>query len=523
MSYTRAIEAAALAIIGSVAALLFLRPIWDIDIFWHIAAGRWMWVHGTIPDHDIFGLDPERTWISFQWGYQVLAYLVDQAGGLRLLRAVHAAVMGLAFLLLYRTYRRQLGPLKGIALLLLTLMLFQDRINVRPHVFNLLGLAILLPALLGGWRDASRATIVGWALWCGVWANLHAGGCLIMLVVMLAIPVGVAMTPGRPQLRRAVAVWAVCALPCLVSPHFVRGNLHALTLVQTTQGVIGEWSVPLAYLFELDDPGASRIVAGLAPYITLLLLAFLAITRRLRGFRPTRLGLLLAFTGLSLLYVRFVHFCAPAWLILMEPMVTLRKPHRPQWGGLAVVAGCLVAATAWALWSTNIERLFGGLEPAIAAARTDIDERRFPVEAADFLDAMAFEGTIFCHARYGGYLLWRLHPQVRTLIDGRLNVPEATANDIHFVHTQHRTQHTDVDAAHRVAAIFRRYGTDALVVEAPAFAPSTADCSIWLPVYRSGKLEIYLRNDAGNGDNLTRLGLSAGSTLGCSTSEREGH
>lgn len=494
-------------VIAAVAMLMFLRPIWDIDIFWHIAAGRWMVTHGEIATTDIFGLDPERPWITFQWGYQVLAYHLEQLGGWELLRAVHAAAMALAFALLYRTYRRRLQSVPAaIGLLLLTLMLFQDRINVRPHIFNLLGLAIMLPALLGGWRQATRAQLAGWALWFGLWANLHAGGCFIMLVASFAVVGGALFTPERPDLKRAIIFWAACAVPALLSPNFITGNLSALMLVKTTQSTIGEWRAPIAYLPSLPwtwehithYPGPSRIVAGLAPYLTLLTLGGLAAARRLRGRDLSLVAVALAFTGLSLLYVRFVHFCAPVWLIMA------------MWFGVpsmrrSTAIGILTAAM---LWHTNIARLNGNLSNTISAAQTNLETRRFPVAAADFLESIGFRGTVFCHARYGGYLLWRLHPDVRTLIDGRSNVDAQVANDVQFVHKHHRQQLTDPELAASISAIYDLYSTDAIIVETPAFAPWKLNCERWLPVYRTPKLEVYMRNSPENSQNLARAGLN---------------
>lgn len=523
----RALEIAVLTAFGALAMLMFLRPIWDIDIFWHIAAGRWMWEQGaiTVADQDVFGLDPERAWVSFQWGYQVLVSLIEGAagsGGLRALRVLHALVMALAFGLLYRTYRRHLTPnpataFPGLALVLwaFTLLLFQDRINVRPHVFNLLGLSIVLPGLLGGWRHVGRGVWAGWAVTFGLWANLHAGGCFIMLVAWAGIPAAALFEPGRPQWRRALGLWCLCALPALLSPRFVTGNLSALTLVSTTGGTIGEWSAPIAYLFELEDPGLGRLLAGCTPYVTLLTLATLALRGQLRHREPTQLCTALALTALSLVYVRFIHFAGPVWLIFGGWMCA---PMRERADVRIRVAGTALAFLALAamIWNVNVTKLYGGVERAVAAARgPDIDERRFPVAAADFLELTGFEGTVFCHARYGGYLLWRLWPGVRTAIDGRSNVDPTLAEDVLFVHDNRLEQLQDSDAARRIATIYETYHTDAIVLETPVFAPQFADCARWQRVFRTERLEVWFRDHESNAANLAKVGLHPGGRTGC--------
>jgi hypothetical protein len=184
------------------------------------------------------------------------------------------------------------------------------------------------------------------------------------------------------------------------------------------------------------------------------------------------------------------------------PTLRRRVPVRARAATTAAVALALCAL----IWQTNITRLYGGLAPTLRTYVRHIDARRFPVEAADLLKTMGFEGTVFAHARYGGYLLWRLHPNVRTLIDGRLNVPPDVARDVNRVHQVHRKQATVPEAAQFTLDTYNRFATDAIVMETPAFAAPTASCD-WLPVLRTPKLEVYLRNAQTNADNLRRAGF----------------
>ena len=89
------------------ATFLFLRPVWDIDIFWHIAAGRAIAEAGALPGTDIFGYDPARIWVPFQWGYELLMAWMFDRGGWPAVRAFHAVVMLLAFVLIYRAARER--------------------------------------------------------------------------------------------------------------------------------------------------------------------------------------------------------------------------------------------------------------------------------------------------------------------------------------------------------------------------------------------------------------------------------
>jgi len=353
-------------------------------------------------------------------------------------------------------------------------------------------------------------------LWFGLWANMHAGGCFLILIVLASIPVGESAAhffQQRPtSSKRAWVFYLLCVLICAASPNFARGILHAMTLVQATGDTIGEWNAPIAYLTELEDPTISRIIAGLTPYLCALWIAALALGKKFTNKDLGRVAAVLAFSGLSLLYVRFVHFSVPIILILLPWTFNQKsKTHRTK----HIAAGLAFIATIGMLVNTNIYRLFDGFEPAITQAATDLDERRFPIEAVEFLESAGFSGSIFCHARYGGYLRWHLGDKVQTITDGRSNVDAQTAHEILYVHSQHRTQAQNPEIAKKITAIYEKYDLDALVLETPAFTKTSLDCTHWTPVFRTPKLEIFYRNDATNSSNLKAVGRNAGDNTGC--------
>src|SRR5688572_533637 len=143
-------------------ALLFfawtLRPVWDIDIFMHIAIGRELLEHG-IPTTDVLSsATPDAAWTPFQVSYEVLVELLDRALGLWGVNAVHSAIMGIALALASRRFG-QLSAQSGWTLLLTALLLvtFEARVRPRPHVFNLLFEAwFLLPIAAGELRIGAR-------------------------------------------------------------------------------------------------------------------------------------------------------------------------------------------------------------------------------------------------------------------------------------------------------------------------------------------------------------------------------
>ncbi len=47
------------------------------------------------------------------------------------------------------------------------------------------------------------------------------------------------------------------------------------------------------------------------------------------------------------------------------------------------------------------------------------DAKHFPVAAADFIATAKLSGNPYAHDQYGGYLIYRLAPQIKVFVDGR--------------------------------------------------------------------------------------------------------
>ena len=170
-------------------AVACFPPIWNIDLFWHIAAGDWIRLHRTIPNTDIFSaVAPDRAWIPFQWLFEVGVSFLEDAGGLLSVR-----IAGWLLLMMSATvgavYWRRLLPNPWAPLLLTVLLfiLFGDRIRFRPHLFNLFFTMIALPLLLHPEKLSIRVRLLLIAGLVPLWANIHAGGAMIFLV-LLSLP-----------------------------------------------------------------------------------------------------------------------------------------------------------------------------------------------------------------------------------------------------------------------------------------------------------------------------------------------
>ena len=162
---------------------LCVRIVSEPDCWFHMAFGRYVLEHGTLPPGDLFshtGFGNE--WISTGWASSVLLHgLHELVGPQGLVLLVFAVVAG-AFGALYVASVRLFGNRGSVVLLLLPLALGTYlRFSPRPEIFSLL--CITLEVLILVTADSSPAAAAGklprrlWLLapLMAIWANLHGG------------------------------------------------------------------------------------------------------------------------------------------------------------------------------------------------------------------------------------------------------------------------------------------------------------------------------------------------------------
>ena len=362
-----------------------LRPLWDIDLFWHVAVGRHI-LAGAIPRTDIFSaVQPEAPWTTFQWGYELLVAGVDRLAGLRGLQLLHAGVIGLAFGLLAAMLARWRGWLAALAVCGVGLLLFEDRIRERPHVFELLFVVALLPVVLERVR-VHWAVLVGAVL---LWSNLHAVSALWWVALM---GVWTLRQLRGPAFRSRLAVLAGGTVAMLAVPATRRGLSGALLSHQAWPSeLVPELRSTLAYA---DEGWWGFIVLGGVA------LGVLAALRLPREERLLGLGCALA----ACLMARWAWFAAiPLGLWLA------RMPARAHAVSVALVL-VLIGARSGGRWAFA-ERFGEVLQPGT-----------FPESACQ---AMAESGLALATdttTQWSGYWLY-CNPGSTVPGDGRLVFP----------------------------------------------------------------------------------------------------
>ena len=170
-------------------------PLFDGDIFWHLAAGRWIFEHGQVPDSDPFRFTAEGVpWIDHEWLFQVLVRAMELVGGLSLIFwAKVAALGGLAYWLFRDALRAGLVP--GLAALVSigATMGVRPRFLARPEIVTLFAILLLLRLLER--RERNRLAL---AVLVVVWADR---GLDLDWIVVLMAGIRLASKRGRPGRR----------------------------------------------------------------------------------------------------------------------------------------------------------------------------------------------------------------------------------------------------------------------------------------------------------------------------------
>ncbi|HEX4826060.1 MAG TPA: hypothetical protein VFV19_17310 [Candidatus Polarisedimenticolaceae bacterium] len=416
-----ATAAAPLAVLG-VAAAFALRKLDDFDTFWHLAAGRFIARHG-IPETDVLSHTVrDHAWINLQWAFDVAIYALHAAGGFALLSVVSAvAFTGTAWLVL-RLVRPHLGDVLGAALVLLAILVAQDRFNVRPEMASFPLLLAVLAVLERARNDDGRG-----ALWLVplmlVWVNVHA------LFIVGAVAIVCAMA-GSPSRRLAIAGGSALAVT-LVNPYGWRGVAFPLKLLSR----IDRSNPAFQSIAEFHSPFApdvfgvavnaykATLVLGIAAVLSALVLRWRAGLRRLAAFDLGGVAFFAALVALSVLARRNLALLAlgGAPMIARSGAVLVasagergRRWERPLAAGL--VAGSLLLAglvvTGWFYRADDQCRAFG----------TGVIDGWFPERAAAFAREAQLPGTLYNDLASGGYLAWDDPVGGGVFIDGRLEV-----------------------------------------------------------------------------------------------------
>ena len=408
------------------AGLLKIR---SYDFFWHLSAGRWILEHRTLPRTDPFRFSSDGApWADHEWGFQLLVAASEKLGGLvgvGLLRALVVAAMGWLLLGAFRSRGLRMAIAAPLAALVIVGTRF--RFLLRPELFTLLALLLLLTGLRHLRDEPSRRGVLLLLLLVVAWSNLHPGA-LVAPFVVLAFGIGALLEGrGRPV-----------PSPSLTFPRLLGFTTATALATLATPWGLELWTVPRRISSVLDqmtlrNPDWTPLWRSPTPFAVLFLaaLAGLAAFRLRRGGIPD-LPMALATAALlplalsSIRHFALVALAGGLWAgsALADPEVTATARSGSGTSTTSrerlLASVLLVLATLWCLLPPSR----GPLRPRFGAWEAGVGEASdlFPEAAAEEVRRSSGLGNLFNTVRFGGYLLYRLYPERQVFLDGRNEV-----------------------------------------------------------------------------------------------------
>ena len=507
-----------------------LRTVSDSDTGWHVATGRYVWEHRTIPSTDVLSFaSAGQPWIYPPFG-QVFLYLIYRVGGyvaLSWLSAV-ACVGIVAYLIRKRT-------MPSLVLAMLAIPAIAYRTAPRADLFSTVLFAVLLGEL--------------WAFHCGekrrlwivptmmlLWVNLHPGflAGLAVIAAYIAFEAGDLVVASK---RKAAVTrlskawpWVVAGVAAtVVNPWGFRiypaalnlagvfgpaaGSLNSGTYIQEFSGVPITWQT----FFQLFDV---RHLENGNSWLLLIsvLLVVLALVRREMGAA----AVLAAATYVAVSHARYLAMFAITVVTLGGTLVAgiivvgarNDSEHRgtrwrmripPGVSAVLTAALCIIAVVHISDYVSNRSYVYFR-----ADSRFGVGEAfSFPEAAARFIEQEKLPGNVFTTFAVGGFAALRLGPEYPNFIDGRadhLNPPlflaeqKLETNGPDSAAWQAATQKWNINTIVIATAGYRALQG----MDAAAFCNSAA----WRPVYLDEVSVVLVRNDPANQPWIDRLGIN---------------
>jgi hypothetical protein len=388
--------------VTAAAAILSFRPIYEPDLWWHLAQGRET-VSGQLVRTNVFSFTfPDYRQQYTSWLFDVAAFGAWSVAGSVGIQLLQTALLALTLAFLFGACRIRAPSWSAAAVLLLGVFVLEPRAIPRPHLVSFAGMAAC--ALVIERAVATRsARPLAWAVpVVALWSNLHVE-CVFGVLLMTIVAVAELVWPralSRRDAFHAVLMAGACGAAALANPY--------------------GWGL-LAYLYENLSVPQILAIAELRPaylpdyrafylYLGVLAVALLSSPRDLRLWE---VAAPIVFATLGVMHLRLT----PLVLLVTAPLVAARLVALQKRGIdrraiviTALVAGLAVSRIPPLVIVANVRAGDHAVEPPQFFSRA----------AIAFIVREGLEGPVFNSHNLGGYLAWELYPRVRIFQDSRL-------------------------------------------------------------------------------------------------------
>ena len=477
----------------------------DADIGWHIRNGQMILASHAIPRTDPFSsIKAGDTWYAWEWLYDVVIATIHQVAGLNGVVFFSAAIIAAAFVLALQVSLKRGGNLVvTFALLILSLAASAVHFLARPHVLTWL-FAVIWFVLLDAAATRRTDRRVFWlpALMI-LWVNVHGGFVLGFAMLGIYLMGGAIEWVAHPAERRETARWITRL-----------GVVTAFTVAASFVNPYGYHLHAHVYHYLTDRFLMSQISEFLSPdfhgaaqqcFAALLIVTIVSLASAREKLGPSRL-LLLLFAAYSGLYAtRNLPTSSLLMSLLIAPLLSNSMRNANENSAIVPrLRGGLARISSFGARMQSVERNFRGHAWIVLAlvagcwaclhdgrlGRTQLihaqfDAKRFPVQAADYIAEQNIAGPIFSLDYWGGYLIYRLYPETKVVLDDRHDFyGDQIIKDYLNIVTVQPTYQKELDAMHVDWVLLPRWSSLANILRLN---------SAWKSVYEDGTAALFRR------------------------------
>lgn len=392
----------------------------DPDTYWHLAAGRWMLEHGTVPTSDPFSFTMlGAPWTAHEWGSELVMTLVHNMAGWQGLHLLMAIVFAGTAAYMTRVMLRHLESVHVVILMALAIAMMHTHLLIRPHVLAWPILALWFSTLA---RNVERGESP--PLWMlpllVLWTNLHASftlGLAFLAAFALDALLRAENTAAQKQVVIRWGAFGVTAgLVAMINPRGWHAFTHAIDLMgmKVTLSVVQEWEST-----NFHEPQ--------------LLLLWLMLVMLLAFSGKLRLTLWRGAMVFFMLYLALKHDRYNSLLALTSPFLIVPALRNPLHASESDAASstpkapsaidAVFAAMAQKARPATVTIVLGLTAVATFALadrwRTVPPDSHTPRAAMDFAEQSGLTGRVFNAYGFGGYLIFRGVP---VFVDGRADL-----------------------------------------------------------------------------------------------------
>ncbi len=429
---------ATLTIVGS------QRMLGDGDPGFHIKTGEYILNHQSLPSADPFSFTMAgKEWFAWEWLSDVLFAWIHGMFGLNGVVVFCNLIIAATFCFLFKILlSKQVNILIALSLVLVTLGASFLHWLARPHIVSWL-FTLISYWMLDEYQLRRKKYIYFLPLMMLVWVNLHGGfmiGLILTSIYLLGNFLTFLTTTDKTRSKDCLGISLSLAFIGLFSLFASFINPYGLKLIPHIVDTYVSKSLFVDNVNEFMSPNFHDNTVKLYELCVILLIIVLSFSRR--GFNFIQIGLIIFWFHMSLFSSRNI----PLFLIVITPIIgehlndilnQLRKRMDiKEWVRKTIEGFFLISRRLHNLEpGTNSPIYF--VIPVIAMVllclngghignriilSAQFDSKRFPVDAASFIETNQIPGKMFNEYTWGGYLIYRLYPSQKVFIDGRADM-----------------------------------------------------------------------------------------------------